>query len=114
VIGIGIPPPSLNSSVYCRWNSLCVMILRLQSKSLALILNDILGCYGQSGPSGLHSDMFVFLGRWSWDNPPNKHCTFCRHPIPIQVFIFAKMLQRHQKVSLECSQVTPTEWRLLR
>jgi len=29
---------------------------------LALSLKDILGCDGQSCPSGLHSDMFKFLG----------------------------------------------------
>jgi len=42
-MGIGIPPPSLNSRVHCRWNSLSVMILGLQSMSLALSLKDILG-----------------------------------------------------------------------
>jgi hypothetical protein len=61
VMGIGIPSLSLNSSVNCRWNSLCVMILGLQSMFLALSLKDILGCYRQSSPSGLHSDIFVFL-----------------------------------------------------
>jgi hypothetical protein len=30
--------------------------------SLALSLKDILGCYGQSCPSGLRSDIFEFLG----------------------------------------------------
>jgi hypothetical protein len=29
---------------------------------LALSLKDILGCYEQSCPSGLHSDIFEFLG----------------------------------------------------
>jgi hypothetical protein len=60
-MGIGIPPLSLNSQAYCRWNSLCVMIFGLQSISLALSLKDILRCYGQSCPSGLHSDIFEFL-----------------------------------------------------
>jgi hypothetical protein len=60
--GIGIPPLSLNSWVHCRWNSWCVMILGLQSMSLALSLKDILGCYGQSCQSGLHRDIFEFLG----------------------------------------------------
>jgi hypothetical protein len=59
---IGIPPLSLNFWAYCRWNSLCVMILELQGMSLAPSLKDILGCYGQSCPSGLHSDIFEFLG----------------------------------------------------
>jgi len=62
VMGIGIPPLSLNSWAHCRWNSLCVMILGLQSMSLALSLKDILGCCGQICPSGLHSDIFEFLG----------------------------------------------------
>jgi hypothetical protein len=61
-MGIGTPPLSLNSWVHCRWNSLYVMILGLQSMSLALSLKDILGCYGQSGQSGLYSDIFEFLG----------------------------------------------------
>jgi len=61
-MGIGIPPPSINSQAHCRWNSLCVMILGLQGMSLAPSLNDILECYGQSCPSGLHSDIFEFLG----------------------------------------------------
>jgi len=61
-MGIGIPPLSLNSRAHCRWNSLSAMILGLQSMSLALSLNDILGCYGQSCPSGLCSDIFEFLG----------------------------------------------------
>jgi len=61
-MGIGNPPLSLNSWLHCRWNSLCVMILGLQSMSLALSLKDILGCYGQSWPSGLHSDIFKFWG----------------------------------------------------
>jgi len=61
VMDIGIPTLSLNSQAHCRWNSLCVMILGLQSMSLALSLKDILGCYGQSCPSGLHSDIFEFL-----------------------------------------------------
>jgi hypothetical protein len=61
-MGIGIPPLSLNSQAHCRWNSLCVMILGLQSMSLALSLKDILGCCGQSCPSGLRSDIFEFLG----------------------------------------------------
>jgi len=60
-MGISIHPLSLNSRAHCRWNSLCVMILGLQSMSLALILKDILGCYGQSCPSGLCSDIFEFL-----------------------------------------------------
>jgi len=59
---IGIPLPSLTSWAHCRWNSLCVIILGLQSMSLVLSLKDILGCYGQSCPSGLHSDIFEFLG----------------------------------------------------
>jgi hypothetical protein len=62
VMGIGIPPLSLNSWVHCRWNSLCVMIVGLQSMSSALSLKDILECYGQSCPSGLHSDILEFLG----------------------------------------------------
>jgi len=61
-MGIGIPPLSLNSQAHCRWDYLCVMILGLQSMSLVLSLKDILGCYGQSCPSGLHSDIFEFLG----------------------------------------------------
>jgi len=61
-MGIGILPLSLNSQAHCRWNSLCVMILGLQRMSLALSLKDILGGYGQSCPSGLHSDIFEFLG----------------------------------------------------
>jgi len=60
-MGIGRPPPSLNSRAPCRWNSLCAMILGLHSMSLALSLKDISGCYGQSCPSGLHSDIFEFL-----------------------------------------------------
>jgi len=60
-MGIGISPPSLNSQAHCRCNSLCVMILGFQSMPLALSLKDILGCYGQSCPSGLHSDIFEFL-----------------------------------------------------
>jgi len=59
---IGIPPLSLNSQAHFRWNSLCAMILGLQSMSLAPYLKDILGCYGQSCPSGLCSDIFEFLG----------------------------------------------------
>jgi hypothetical protein len=59
---IGIPPLNLNSWAHCRWNSLCVMIFGLQGMSLAPRLKDILGCYGQSCPSGLHSDIFEFLG----------------------------------------------------
>jgi len=47
VMGIGIPPLSLNSQAYCRWNSLCAMILGLQSMSLALSLKDILGVMGR-------------------------------------------------------------------
>jgi len=62
VMGIGIHPQSLNSQAHCRWNSLCVMILGLQSMSLALNLKDILVNYGQSCPSGLHSDIFEFFG----------------------------------------------------
>jgi len=61
-MGIVIPPLSLNSWAHCRWNSLFPMILGLQSMSLALSLMDILGCYGQSCPSGLCSDIFKFLG----------------------------------------------------
>jgi len=61
-MGIGILPLSLNSQAHCRWDSLCVMILGLQSMSLTLSLKDILGFYGQSCPSGLHSDIFEFLG----------------------------------------------------
>jgi len=61
-MGIGIHPLSLNSQAHCRWNSLCVMILGLRDMSLAPSLKDILGCYGQSCPSGLHSDIFEFLG----------------------------------------------------
>jgi len=61
-MGIGIPPLSLNSWEHCRWNSLCIMILELQSMSSALRLKDILGCYRQSCPSGLHRDIFEFLG----------------------------------------------------
>jgi hypothetical protein len=61
-MGIGIPPLSLNSWAHCRWNSLCVIILGLQSMSLALTLNDSLGYYGQSCPSGLYSNIFEFLG----------------------------------------------------
>jgi len=59
---IGITPLSLNSQAHCRWNCLCVMMLGLQSMSLALSLKDILGCYRQSCPSGLCSDIFEFLG----------------------------------------------------
>jgi len=62
VMGIGIPPLSLNSRAHFRWNSLCVMILGLPSMSFALSLKDILGCYGQSCPSGVRSDIFEFLG----------------------------------------------------
>jgi hypothetical protein len=40
------------------------------------------------------------LGRWSWDNPPNKNRPFYWHPIPVQSLIFAKMLSRHKKVSV--------------
>jgi len=61
-MGIGILPLSLNSQAHCRWNFLCVMIFELQSMSLALHLDDILGGYGQSCPSGLHSDIFECLG----------------------------------------------------
>jgi len=61
-MGIGIPPLSLNSWVHCRWNSLCVKILGLQSTPLALSLKDTLGCYGRSCLSGLCSDVFEFLG----------------------------------------------------
>jgi len=61
-MGIDIPPLNLNSQAHCRWNSLCAMILELQSMSLALCLKDILGFYGQSCPSGLCSDIFEFLG----------------------------------------------------
>jgi len=61
-MGIGILPLSLNSRAHCRQNSLCVVILRLQGMSLAPSLKDILGCYRQSCPSGLHSDIFEFLG----------------------------------------------------
>ena len=59
VMGIGIPP---QTSTYYRWNSLCAMILGLQHMTLKLGLKDILGCYGQSFPSGRHSDIFEFLG----------------------------------------------------
>ena len=62
-MGIGIPPLSLNSQAYCRWNSLCAMIFELQDMSLAPSLKDILGCYGQSCSSGLRSDIFEYL--WS-------------------------------------------------
>jgi len=62
VMGIGIPPLNLNCQADCRWNSLCIMILGFQSMSLALSLEDIMGCYGQSCPSGLCSDIFKFLG----------------------------------------------------
>jgi len=62
VMGIGIPPPSLNSQAHCRWISLCVMILGLEGMSLAPSLKDISGCYRQSCPSGLCSDIFEFLG----------------------------------------------------
>jgi len=58
---IGIPPLSLNSWAHYKWNSLCVRIFGLQGMSLAPSLKDILGCYGQSCPSGLHSDIFEFL-----------------------------------------------------
>jgi len=61
-MGIDILPLSLNSQVHCRWDSLCIMILGLQSMSLAQSLKDILGHYGQRCPSGLHSDIFEFLG----------------------------------------------------
>jgi len=61
-MGIGILPLNLNSQAHCRWNSLCTMILGLQWMSLALSLKDILGCYGQSCPSGLCIDVFQFLG----------------------------------------------------
>jgi hypothetical protein len=52
-MGISIHPLSLSSQAHCRWISLCVLILGLQSMSLALSLKDILGCYEQSCPSGL-------------------------------------------------------------
>jgi len=61
-MGIGIPPLNLNSRAHCRWNAWCVMILGLQSMFFALSLKDILGCCGQSCPSGLCSDIFEFLG----------------------------------------------------
>jgi len=56
----GIPPLSLNSGAHCKWNSWCVMILGLQGMFLAPSLKGILGCYGQSCPSG--GDIFEFLG----------------------------------------------------
>jgi hypothetical protein len=59
---IGIPPLSLNSQAHFRWNSLCVMILGIQSMSLAPCLKDILRCCGQSCPSGLCSNIVKFLG----------------------------------------------------
>jgi len=61
-MGLGIPSISLNSWAHCRWNSFCAMILELQSISLALSVKDIVGCYEQSCPFGLHSDIFNFLG----------------------------------------------------
>jgi len=61
MMGNDILPLSLNSQAYCRWNSLCAMILGLQSMFLALSLKVIWGCYGQSCASGLHSDIFEFL-----------------------------------------------------
>jgi hypothetical protein len=61
-MGIGIPPLSLNSWVHCRWNSWWVIILGRQSMSFALSLKDMSGCYRQSCPSGLDSDIFEFLG----------------------------------------------------
>jgi len=61
-MSIGILPWSLNSQAHCRWDSLCVMMLGLQSMSLALSLKDILGFYGQSCRSRLHSNIFEFLG----------------------------------------------------
>jgi hypothetical protein len=60
-MGIGIPPLNVNSQAHFRWNSLCAIILGLQSMSLALSVIDILECYGQSCPSGLYSDIFEFL-----------------------------------------------------
>jgi len=62
VMDIGMPPLSLSSWAHCRWNSLCIMIFGLQGMSLTPNLKDILGCYGQSCPCGLHSDIFEFLG----------------------------------------------------
>ena len=47
-MGIGISPLNLDSQAHCRWNSLCAIILGLQSMFLALSLKDILGCSGQS------------------------------------------------------------------
>jgi hypothetical protein len=60
-MGNGIPPLSLNSQTYCRWNFMYAMILGLQSMFLALNLKDIWGCDGQRCPSGLRSDIFEFM-----------------------------------------------------
>jgi hypothetical protein len=58
---IDISSLSFNSWAHYKWNSLCVRIFGLQDMSLAPSLKDILGCYGQSCPSGLHSNIFEFL-----------------------------------------------------
>ena len=47
---------------------------------LSTKLEGYFGGYGQSCPSGLHSDIFEFLGSWSWDNPPNKTALFIGTP----------------------------------
>jgi hypothetical protein len=61
-MGLDIPSISLNSWAHCRWNSFGVMILELESMSLALSMKDIVGCYEQSCPFELRSDIFDFLG----------------------------------------------------
>jgi len=107
------PPLCLNSQVHCRWNS-----LRNDTGTSGHILSTELegyfGCYGQSRPSVLCSDIFEFMRNWSWDKPSNKNCPFYRCPIPVQSLIFPKILWRHKKVSLYCSQATPTEMWLRR
>jgi len=61
VMGIGIPLCA-STLRYIADGIPCIMILGLQGMSLSQSLKDILGCYGQSCPSGLHSDIFEFLG----------------------------------------------------
>jgi hypothetical protein len=97
VMGIGTPPLSLNSQAHCRWNSLCVMILGLQSMSLSTKLEGYFRVLWAELSIWAVQGHFRVFGELILRQPSQQNCTFYRHPIPVQSLILPKCSQDIRK-----------------